>query len=324
MQTQLLDALAYPAESISTAAALLQRGELVAFPTETVYGLGARVFDAEQVQKIFIAKKRPQDNPLIAHIAEAEQAQRIVRSISPIAQKLMQKFFPGALTLVLPKHPDVPAIVSAGLDSIAFRMPAHTLALELIRSVGQPLVAPSANLSGKPSPTTAKHVLQDMQGRIAAVLDGGECGIGIESTVLSLLEATPRILRPGAIHAEMIEEVLGQRIIRNQPLDASNSHELAAVHSPGMKYRHYAPSAQVQLIHDWSEVPSNELSLILASENPHHREDVRPLSTQSLYAEFRRADDLGITRIYILLTKDIVAQEGLMNRIMKACEFPSS
>jgi L-threonylcarbamoyladenylate synthase len=203
METQLLGP-----KDIAKAALLLKEGYLVAFPTETVYGLGAPIFNEKLVAQIFASKGRPADNPLIAHISDLSQILEIACEIPPFFDQLTKEFFPGPLTLILKRHPRVPAIVSGGLDTIAVRMPDHALAQALITAVGQPLVAPSANLSGRPSSTEASHVLHDFSGSIAAVIDGGPTKHGMESTVLSLLKEKPVLLRPGALSLADIEAVL--------------------------------------------------------------------------------------------------------------------
>ena len=229
-------------KELSEAARLLCEGALVAFPTETVYGLGANALDADAVTAIFAAKGRPSDNPLIVHIADRDGLSGLVREIPEIAEKLMNTFWPGALTLVCHRHPDVPDVVTAGLDTVAVRMPVHPVALALIRAAGVPVAAPSANRSGRPSPTTAAHVLEDMNGRIPMILDGGACEVGVESTVLDVTVSPPMILRPGGVTREMLEAVIGP-----VALDPALSEQAARPRSPGMKYTHYAPTAPMTL-----------------------------------------------------------------------------
>jgi len=192
------------------AAFLLKKSELVAFPTETVYGLGANALDEQAVIKIFEAKGRPSDNPLIVHISDRHQLDELVLQIPEAAEKLIQAFWPGALTLVFKKNPVIPDIITGGLNTVAIRMPVHPVAIELIRLAGFPLAAPSANRSGKPSPTAAAHVLEDMDGRIPMIIDGGSCEVGIESTVLDMTVFPPMLLRPGGVTSEMIEAVIGK------------------------------------------------------------------------------------------------------------------
>ncbi len=229
-------------EVVAKAAALLRDGDVVAFPTETVYGLGANALDGEAVGRIFAAKGRPSDNPLIVHIADTAQLEGLVASVPAKAERLMDCYWPGPLTLVMHKGPAVPPEVTGGLDTVGIRMPDHPVALALIRAAGVPVAAPSANVSGKPSPTAAEHVLEDLAGRIPAVLDGGETGVGVESTVLDVTTDPPVILRPGGVTREELEAAIG-------PVElASMSGECEKPRSPGMKYRHYAPRAPLILV----------------------------------------------------------------------------
>lgn len=230
--------------AIAEAAALIRAGELVAFPTETVYGLGADGLNREAVAKIFQAKGRPGDNPLILHISALDQiAPLIACELSPIAKKMADAFWPGPLTMIFPKSARVPENVSAGLSTVAIRFPAHPDAQRLIAAAGTPIAAPSANRSGKPSPTTANHVFEDMNGRIPLILDGGECLVGVESTVVDMTGPVPHILRPGGITAEQIAQVAGA-----SEVDSAVMRPLAEgekPRSPGMAHRHYAPNGQL-------------------------------------------------------------------------------
>ena len=228
----------------AAAAEILRRGGLVAFPTETVYGLGGDALNAQAVAKIFRAKGRPQDNPLIVHIYEAEQMLEMAAEIQAADWLLAEHFWPGPLTLVLPKQPHVPPETTGGLDSVAIRLPAHPTALALLRAAALPVAGPSANTSGRPSPTTADHVLEDLAGRIEAVLDGGPCQVGVESTVLDLRGGIPRILRPGGITPEQISQVLQRECELAHWVQSSP----AAPPSPGLKYTHYAPRAPLYLL----------------------------------------------------------------------------
>ncbi len=234
--------LAGGGESVRKAASILLRGGLVAFPTETVYGLGAAVDQIKAIDRIFAVKGRPADNPLIVHISCRAQLDRLVTYVSPAAEHLMDRFWPGPLTLIFPRFPAIPAEISAGLPTVAVRMPAHSLALKLIRAAGVPLVAPSANLSGRPSPTTARHVLTDLAGKIEAVLDGGPCRVGVESTVLDLTGARPVILRPGGVSREELEQAMQVAVA------PAHWHGGQNPPSPGMKYRHYSPQGSLLLI----------------------------------------------------------------------------
>lgn len=233
--------------SLDLAARALLSGELVGLPTETVYGLAALAENGGAVRGIFLAKGRPADNPLIVHVARMEQAAGFAREIPARARRLMQEFWPGPLTLILPALDSVPREVTAGLSTVALRMPSHPVALELIRRSGA-LAAPSANRSGRPSPTTAQHVLADMRGKIPYILDGGPCDVGVESTVLDLTREIPALLRPGGVRAEEIQAVLGE--LRVDPAVYGEARPDAKVASPGMKYRHYAPRAKLYLLEE--------------------------------------------------------------------------
>lgn len=222
-------------DGLDEAVSLIKNGEFVVFPTETVYGLGANAFDPVAVAKIFEAKGRPQDNPLIVHISRVEEVKDIARDVPEVFYTLAERFMPGALTVVLPKSDLIPGIVTAGGDTVAVRMPDHPVARELI-SRSFPLAAPSANRSKHVSPTTARHVYDDLCGRVPLILDGGECGVGIESTVLDLTSGSPVILRPGAVTAEMLAPFLG--------VIPGSGKVIGTAKSPGMKYEHYAPTAE--------------------------------------------------------------------------------
>jgi len=243
METVVLQAELDPEAAVAEAAALLRAGRLVAFPTETVYGLGALGLNPVAVERIFVAKGRPHTDPLILHLGEPGWVHELVRELSRAAQQVIEAFWPGPLTLVLPKSPSVPDLVTAGRDSVAVRMPAHPLALELIRRVAQPVAAPSANLFSRPSPTTAAHVLQDLNGRIDAVLDGGSTDVGVESTVLDLRGDVPQILRPGGVTRDALAAVLGRPVLQSGAVVRDD----APAASPGQLSRHYSPRADVRL-----------------------------------------------------------------------------
>lgn len=234
-------------ESIRQAAELLRQGQIVAFPTETVYGIAASAFCGSAVNKIFEAKGRPQDNPLIVHINAMEMMEGLVSQVPESAQKLAEAFWPGPLTMVLPRGPKVAQEVCAGLDTVGIRMPSHPDARKLISACGLPLAAPSANLSGSPSPTTAADVFADMDGRLPMILDGGSCQVGVESTVVTLAGPKPILLRPGYVTKEQMEAVLGQEMqLSGAILEKLKEGEVAR--SPGMKYKHYAPKAEVTIL----------------------------------------------------------------------------
>ena len=237
--------LSPPPAALALASQLLHDGQLVAFPTETVYGLGATALDAKAVLNIFAAKGRPADNPLIVHVYDRAQLTPLCE-VSPLAEKLMDAFWPGPLTLILPRKPAIPDEVAANLPTVAVRMPSHPVAAALLRACKLPIAAPSANRSGKPSPTTAHHVLVDMDGRIPLILDGGSCDVGVESTVLDVTSGAPCILRPGGITKDMLESVLGHVDVAGSVLRPLQKGEKAL--SPGMRYKHYSPDGQVTLV----------------------------------------------------------------------------
>lgn len=237
------------ASAIERAAAVLRRGGLAAFPTETVYGLGADATSADAVAAIFQAKRRPSSDPLIVHLADADEIPTVCESVPAVARDLAKHFWPGALTLILPRGALIPAVVSAGLDTVAVRVPDHPVARALIRAAGVPVAAPSANLFARPSPTTAQHVLEDLDGRVDVILDGGPTRIGVESTVLDLTGPVPTVLRPGGVPLEALEAVLPEVAFRPRhlPLDGG------AASSPGMLLKHYSPKASLWLFGGASE-----------------------------------------------------------------------
>ena len=246
MESMITEVLQVNQESIELAATLLKEGCVVAFPTETVYGLGANGLDTAAVGRIFEAKGRPADNPLILHVAQPKEARSLYRAIPDKASRLMNAFWPGPLTVILESAEVVPAVARAGLPTVAVRCPAHEWARRLIARCGFPLAAPSANLSGRPSPTTAQAVLEDMDGRIPLILDGGPCSVGLESTVVTLSDGVPRILRPGGVTAEQMTAVIGPVCVDDAVLRALGVGAVAQ--SPGMKYRHYAPRAALTVV----------------------------------------------------------------------------
>ncbi len=230
---------------IRQAAAIIQKGGLVAFPTETVYGLGANALDEEAAKKIYAAKGRPSDNPLIVHIADPGMLNPLIKEIPPVAEKLMKKFWPGPMTLIFRKSAAVPKQTTGGLDTVAVRYPSNPIALALIREAGVPIAAPSGNLSGKPSPTEGEHIIEDMNGRIDMIIDGGTVGMGLESTIIDVTETPPMILRPGFITKEMLEEAIGE--VDVDPAVLHKPQDGLKPKAPGMKYRHYAPMADYQI-----------------------------------------------------------------------------
>ncbi|WP_223701036.1 L-threonylcarbamoyladenylate synthase [Sutcliffiella deserti] len=267
------------------AAALLKQDEVVAFPTETVYGLGANALSDQAVLRIFEAKGRPSDNPLIVHITKKEQLTGLVDNVSASAEQLMEAFWPGPLTLVLKSKEGVSSYVTAGLDTLAIRMPDHPVALALMEVAGLPLAAPSANLSGKPSPTTAAHVAEDLDGKIAGIVDGGPTGVGLESTVVDCTTEIPIILRPGGVTKEELEKVVGR--VEMDPALKSQDH---APKSPGMKYTHYAPIAPVFLINGDEDFFKN---IILTAQKEGKKVGV--LVTEEKKALLKGAGDVVVT-----------------------------
>lgn len=247
----------YDKNAVKTASDLILQGEVVGMPTETVYGLAANALNGEAVAKIFRAKGRPQDNPLIVHIADFDQIYDLCPAVPPQARALAEAFWPGPLTMIVPKGDCIPNEVSCGLDTVGIRLPSHPLARDLIRTAGVPLAAPSANTSGRPSTTTAEHVLRDMDGKIAAILDGGPCGVGVESTVITLALDKPRLLRPGGITLEQLRSVLGEVEVDRALYEKIGDD--VKVSAPGMKYRHYAPKAPVTVITGAPEKSAQEI-----------------------------------------------------------------
>lgn len=320
------------------AGALLKEGALVAFPTETVYGLGANALDSEAAAKIYAAKGRPSDNPLIVHIADMDALPLITAEIPEAAKKLAAKFWPGPLTMVLKKSEVVPYGTTGGLDTVAVRMPAHPIALEMIRHGGGYIAAPSANTSGRPSPTLASHVADDMDGIVPLILDGGAVGIGIESTIVDLTDEIPTILRPGFITKEMLQKVVGEVQI-DKGLDADSKTPPKA---PGMKYRHYAPKAELMIVEGSSEavvakinalVKENEekgiCTGIIGTEETISRYPtgiVKCMGTRSdelsisshLYGILREFDESDAQVIYSESFEEGAMGSAIMNRLLKA------
>ena len=341
MNTRVLNA---SAESLSAAAQLLADGQLVAFPTETVYGLGANALDKDAVLSIFAAKDRPADNPLIVHIWHREQLKAICE-VSPLAEKLMDAFWPGPLTLLMPRKDSIPLEVTAGLPTVAVRMPSHPVAAELLRVCNLPIAAPSANRSGKPSPTTAQHVFTDMDGRIPLIIDGGSCDVGLESTVLDINQPTPCILRPGGVTQAMLEGVIGPVTVAGSVLRPLQKGEKAL--SPGMMYKHYSPDGQVSLVegaeadvvsalrelHRQAEGNGHRACVMCFSEHVAALQDCRPHDLGSkdcpeevarrLFETLRRLDDEHMDAIF----SEVVPPEGVglavMNRLGRAAAFRS-
>ncbi len=323
-------------DSIREASLLLQKGELVAFPTETVYGLGADALNEEAVKNIFLAKGRPGDNPLIVHVADKSQLLPLCH-VTEEAEKLMDAFWPGPLTLLLMKKATVPDVTTAHLPSVAVRCPDHPVALALLRESRVPVAAPSANRSGRPSPTTAGHVLEDMDGRIAMILEGGPCRVGVESTVLDMTGEVPCILRPGAVTKEMVEKVLGKCEVADSVMRPLKEGEAAP--SPGMKHRHYAPKGSMTVYIGCREqvidficrrYDDHENALILALQQDvpafGSRKTLSIGSTPEetahlLFRRLREADEMGAS---LILAQGWEGEEmvlAVMNRMARAAAF---
>jgi len=297
-------------KNIKICAEALFSGEIISFPTETVYGLGASLFQQEAIKQIFFLKNRPADNPLIVHISNIDEVSKIAKEIPEDFYTLAEKFFPGPLTVVLKAQETVPKIATANKDTVAIRMPNNEYALKLIEYAKVPLVAPSANLSGKPSSTTASHVLEDFNNKIPYVLDGGRCDIRIESTVILLSEGNPYLLRPGAISAEEIELCLNKKV-----KISSEKHKGL---SPGMKYRHYAPNAMVYLKKEEDLVNCHFKNPLFLSESPLSGMKTVLLTRQNLYELFRFADRNKFQEVVIIDSGPIRKDSALFHRIEKA------
>ena len=319
------------------AAAIIRRGGLVAIPTETVYGLGADGLNEEAVASIFAAKGRPQDNPLILHVAEPGEIEKFCHSIPKAAYTLAEKFWPGPLTMVLPARDIVPKRTTGGLSTVAVRCPDNDVTRAIIRLSGVPIAAPSANLSGKPSTTTAAHVLHDHDGKIDAIVDGGPCRVGVESTIVDLTDEHPRLLRPGGITPEQLKEVLGELVI-DRAVTAQIDKD-AVVKAPGMKYRHYAPQEPVVIVSGSREAASRYIHrhfipgdrvLCFAEELPLYADcaplaygaegDVNTLSA-GLFAALRELDDPGIHQVYARCPVGGGVAYAVQNRLKKAAAF---
>lgn len=319
------------------AAELIRKGELVAIPTETVYGLGADGLNEEAVAKIFLAKGRPQDNPLILHIWDPSQMELFCHHIPRAAYDLANAFWPGPLTMVLPARDLVPRRTTGGLSTVAVRCPDSAVTREIIRLAGVPIAAPSANLSGKPSTTTAAHVLHDHDGRIAAIVDGGPCRVGVESTIVDLTEDRPRLLRPGGITPEQLVSVLGDLVV-DKAVTAQIDKD-AVVKAPGMKYRHYAPSEPVVIVSGSREKAAayirrhfqhGDRVLCFREELPLYEgcaplaygeeADVNTLSA-GLFAALRELDDPAIHQVYARCPEGGGVAYAVQNRLKKAAAF---
>lgn len=321
---------------LDQAAALIAEGKLVAIPTETVYGLAADASNGEAVASIFKAKGRPQDNPLIVHISRMQDLQKVASRVPKEALRLAEVFWPGPLTIILPKTSLISDVTSAGLDTVAIRFPSHPTAQELIRRSGVPVAAPSANLSGSPSTTSAKHCIDDLWGRVDGIVDSGECEVGLESTVISLVSETPRLLRPGYVTLEQLEAVLGQ--VEVDQAVTQKPPEDAKVASPGMKYKHYAPKCQVILLEgsrkQFSEYVNQHavvgtVALCYEEDLPNLRipafsigkEADQAAQAAHLFRCLRDLDQQGVSLVYARCPSRKGVGLALYNRLIRAAAF---
>ena len=319
---------------------LIAEGELVAFPTETVYGLGGDALDPDASRKIYAAKGRPSDNPLIVHIADFDDMKRVAREVPEQAKKLADAFWPGPLTMIVWKSDAVPEATTGGMQTVAVRMPNHPVALELIRRSGCLIAAPSANTSGRPSPTEAQHVAEDLSGKIAMILDGGPVGLGIESTIIDLTEEKPMILRPGYITPEMLSEVLQEEVVIDPGIIAAD--DTRKPKAPGMKYKHYAPKAEMiivdgaqdAVIHKINELTAAKRAegkkvAVIATDETKDRYDAQVILSmgkradedaiaQHLYKILRECDELDVGEIYSECFQTPRIGQAIMNRLLKA------
>lgn len=332
METRLLTSA-----QVQEAADILKDGGLVAFPTETVYGLGANGLDPQAVSAIFAAKGRPQDNPLILHVPSAHCLDRYCADIPATAYALAQRFWPGPLTMILRRKPLVPDVVTAGLDTVGMRCPDHPVARRILELCQLPVAAPSANLSGKPSPTTARAVWEDMDGRIDAVVDGGPCSVGLESTIVDLTASPPRLLRPGGVTLDQLEEVLGTVAVDEAVTRLMSTDEKPR--APGMKYRHYAPKAPVTVVRGSAEKtaqyiaqhlePGDGVICFLNYVNLYDGfpvEDIGPAGdlpaqAQRLFQALRAFDSLPVRRIFAQSPSSDGLGLAVTNRLNKAAGF---
>ena len=324
-------------KTAQTAANIIMNGGLVAIPTETVYGLGANGLDEKAVASIFEAKGRPQDNPLILHICGPEQIELFCHDVPETAYRLAEKFWPGPLTMVLPARDCVPKRTTGGLNTVAVRCPDNDVTREIIRLSGVPVAAPSANISGKPSTTTAQHVLHDHNGRIEAVVDGGACRVGVESTIVDLTGDRPRLLRPGGVTPEELVEVLGDLVI-DKAVTAQIDQD-AVVKAPGMKYKHYAPDCDVVIVSGSREkaaayirahFETGDRVLCFEEELPlyagcdplaYGREEAVETLSAGLFAALRELDETGVARVYARCPVGGGVAYAVQNRLKKAAAF---
>ncbi len=333
-QTKLFDYEPNGESMLSQVGEILRRGGIVGIPTETVYGLAANAFDSKAVAKIFEAKGRPQDNPLIVHICDMSQLDCVASFVPQAAYDLAERFWPGPLSIIVPKGDRIPDEVSCGLDTVAVRMPFHPAARAIISAAGVPLAAPSANLSGSPSPTTAQHVIDDMWGRADAIVDGGACDVGVESTVVTLVGDKPRLLRPGGISLEQLESVLGEVEVDSAVLAELEPGQKAA--SPGMKYKHYSPKARVIIVKGsfdnykrFVKDKKNCAALCFDGEGkslgiPYieiGREHDSGTQAHLIFDALRKLDEMGVQTGYARCPETDGVGLAVINRLLRAAAF---
>lgn len=335
MYTKILDATAGGYNNaVSTASEILKNGGIVAIPTETVYGLAASAYSDSAIKAVFEAKGRPQDNPLIVHISDLEMLKCVARDIPDVAYECAKRFWPGPFTMVLPKGKKIADSVSGGLDTVAVRMPSEKTARDIISQSMLPIAAPSANTSGLPSPTTAQHVINDLDGKIDAVVKGNDCDVGIESTVVSLVGEKPRLLRPGAITVEMLREVLVDLIVDDAVLQQLREGESAA--SPGMKYKHYAPKTDAFLVEGCSNsfvrfVNQKTDCAAVCFEEEYYSINIKKISygskrdektlAKNVFSVLRDVDKLNVKEVYIHAPSKEGVGLAVYNRLIRAAAF---
>lgn len=329
-------------EELRVVCNLIRNGEIIIFPTETVYGIGANALDENAVGKIFAAKGRPSDNPLIVHLADRNKIEDVAQDITEVEQELIDNFMPGPFTLILKRKPIIPDIVTAGLDTVAVRIPENIIAKGIITYSGVPIAAPSANISGKPSGTKIEDIRKELEGKVSAIIDGGETKIGLESTVVKVVDEVPVVLRPGKVTPEQIKEVIGRVRIDKNILGTLNKDEV--VESPGMKYKHYAPETSCKLVYCKDELDQifylkkfikqydGDVVVIGVEEHKEklYLDDERFISVgkkdnldeyaRNIFSALRKADKIKSSKIII----EGVKMEGLgyaiMNRLIRTCE----
>ncbi len=334
MKTEVIDITTEYERALTESKRLINDGEVVGIPTETVYGLGANALNEDAVKKIFVAKGRPSDNPLIVHIAKFEDLKPLVKEIPEKVKIMAEKFWPAPLTMIMKKSDRISNVVSGNLDTVAVRMPKSDYARAIIENCGCPIAAPSANLSGSPSPTNAKYVYDDMNGRIPLIIDGGNCEIGVESTVISFAEDPPRLLRPGGVTLEEMTELIGEIVVDDAVLN--KLEEGAVASSPGMKYKHYAPSADITIIKSdfetfkkLCESEENITALVFDGEEKElscsaisygDKNDGYSQSAR-LFDALRELDEMGATKVYARCPDTKGMGLAVYNRLIRAAGF---